>query len=146
MPLTCNTLPSLSGRHSSLSHGVLCERECEWIVQVLLQDLYRAEGMHEADGDPAPERRVRAGPGVAYADDPCRHRNQFGSFERRPIASTTRSAETSSPSVVRTPVTCGIPFAVDAPVSRPTTQTPRRTGRSLSATLATPYSIAGGDP
>lgn len=72
--------------------------------------------------------------------------SQFGSFERRPIASTMSSAETSSPSIVRTPVTCGIPFAADGPVNRPTTQAPRRTGRSLSATLATAYSIAGRRP
>ena len=42
---------------------------------LLSYDLYRAEGMHQAHGDPAPERRVRAGPRVAYTDDPCRHRN-----------------------------------------------------------------------
>ena len=72
--------------------------------------------------------------------------SQFGSRERRPIASTMRSAGTSSPSIVRTPVTCGIPFAADGPVSRPTTETPRRTGINLSATLATAYSIVGRRP
>jgi hypothetical protein len=52
-----------------------CEHERERVVQVLSYDLYRAEGMHEAHGDPAPERRVRAGKRVAYNDDPCGHRN-----------------------------------------------------------------------
>ena len=36
--------------------------------------LYCAEGVHEAHSDSTPERRVRAGPGVAYTDNPCRHR------------------------------------------------------------------------
>jgi len=66
---------AVPGRHSRLGHGVLCEGEGEWIVQVLSYDLCRAEGMHEAHGDPAPERRVCAGPRVAYSDHPCRYRN-----------------------------------------------------------------------
>src|SRR5258708_25058153 len=44
--------------------------------------------------------------------------SQSGNFEARPVASMMRSAETSSPSLVRTPVTCGIPFRAEGPVSR----------------------------
>jgi hypothetical protein len=47
-----------------------------------------------------------------------------GSLEARPVASITRSARTSSPSIARTPVTCGIPFAVEGPVSKLATPTP----------------------
>src|ERR1700731_2875010 len=39
--------------------------------------------------------------------------SQAGNFEARPVASMMRSAETSSPSLVRTPVTCGIPFRAE---------------------------------
>ena len=66
---------AVPGRHSRLGHGVVCEHERERVVQVLSYDLCRAEGMHEANGDPAPQRRVRAGPRVAYTDDPCGYRN-----------------------------------------------------------------------
>ena len=66
---------AVPGRHSRLGHGVLCEREREWVVQVLSYDLCRAEGVHKSHGDSAPERRVGAGPRIAYTDDPCRHRN-----------------------------------------------------------------------
>ena len=42
----------------------------------------------------------------------ARVREQRGQPERRPIASTTRSATSSSPAAVRTPVTCGTPRRV----------------------------------
>src|ERR1700680_4071502 len=66
---------AVPGRHSRLGHEVLCEREREWVAQVLSYDLCRAEGVHKSHGDPAPERRVGAGPRIAYTDDPCRNRN-----------------------------------------------------------------------
>jgi hypothetical protein len=72
--------------------------------------------------------------------------SQSGSFERRPVTSMIRSEEISSPSIVGTPVTCGIPPSVDGYVSIPTMEVPRRTERSLSATRANAYSMAGGDP
>src|SRR6266851_4355030 len=61
---------SIPGRHSRLSHGVVCEREHKRVVQVLSYDVYSADGMHKAHGDPAPTPRVCAGPRVAYTDDP----------------------------------------------------------------------------
>jgi hypothetical protein len=45
------------------------------VAQVLAYDSCRAEGVHKSHGDPAPKRRVRAGPRIAYTYDPCRHRN-----------------------------------------------------------------------
>ncbi len=44
--------------------------------------------------------------------------SQSTSGLRRPIASTTRSARTSSPSLVRTPVTWGTPSIADGPVTQ----------------------------
>ena len=53
--------------------------------------------------------------------------SQAGRAERRPLASITRSAGSSSPASVRTPVTWMAPGAAAAPVSSPATATPRRT-------------------
>src|SRR5258705_4003476 len=36
---------SIPGRHSCLSHGVVCERELKRVVQVLSYDVYSADGM-----------------------------------------------------------------------------------------------------
>ena len=61
---------SIPGCHSRLGHRVVCERERKRVVQVLSYDVYCADGMHKAHGDPAPERGVCAGPRVAHTDDP----------------------------------------------------------------------------
>ena len=53
---------AVPGCQPRLGHGVLCKHQREGVVQVLLNDLYRAEGVHEAHGNPARERGVRAGP------------------------------------------------------------------------------------
>ena len=55
---------------------------------------------------------------------------------RRPPASSTRSAGSTSPVVVRTPVTCGTPGRAAGPVTRPSTRTPRRTETRGSSTAA----------
>ena len=71
--------------------------------------------------------------------------SQSGSAERRPPQSMTRSARSSSPSVVRTPVTWGTPPMASAPPSSPATVTPRRTSSPgvSSATEATARSTTG---
>ena len=67
-------------------------------------------------------------------------RSHSGSRERRPIASTTRSASSSSPDVVRTPVTCGTPVPLRA--SSRSTPTPRRTSTRGSASAALPITCS----
>ena len=59
-----------------------------------------------------------------------------GSAERRPLASTTRSARSSAPAAVTTPATCGTPGTVDGPVSSPVTAVPRTTSSPGSAAAA----------
>ena len=66
---------------------------------------------------------------------------QSGSFERRPIASMTRSAAIVSPFVVRAPVMWGTPFAAEGPLSNSATVTPRLIDITRSAARATANSI-----
>ena len=59
-----------------------------------------------------------------------------GSADRRPLTSTTSSDRMTSPSLVLTPVTWGIPVRAEAPAVRPATLTPRRTSTPGDASAA----------
>ena len=74
--------------------------------------------------------------------------SQLGRAERRPPQSMTRSARSSSPSSVRTPVTCGVPLIASGPQRSPATATPRRTVRfgTPPATDATARSMTARRP
>ena len=69
------------------------QHEREWFVQMVSYDVARTNGVHQAHGDPASERRVGAGPGVAYADDPGRGRRSINNETAVAVDDTTHGED-----------------------------------------------------